>query len=288
MGGTGHDVTRALVLGGGGVAGIAWETGVLLGLFDAGVDLAGADRVIGTSAGSAVAAQITSGVPLVELFARQVSPDGMKHEIAAEFDAEQMMTEFGRILSGVKPGIEMNKAIGDYALKASTVAEPLRRDVIAARLPSRSWPDRDLQIVAVDAASGEPRVFASGDVDLVDAVAASCAVPGIWPPVSIEGRRYIDGGMRSASNADLATGCDDVLVIAPMAELPMVAPDVKQRIDELERVARVVTIRPDEASTAAMGMNPLDPATARPSAEAGRVQAAAHVAEVAALWSARG
>jgi NTE family protein len=288
MGGTGHDVTRALVLGGGGVAGIAWETGVLLGLFDAGVDLAGADRVIGTSAGSAVAAQITSGVPLVELFARQVSPDGMKHEIAAEFDAEQMMTEFGRILSGVKPGIEMNKAIGDYALKASTVAEPLRRDVIAARLPSRSWPDRDLQIVAVDAASGEPRVFASGDVDLVDAVAASCAVPGIWPPVSIEGRRYIDGGMRSASNADLATGCDDVLVIAPMAELPMVAPDVKQRIDELERVARVVTIRPDEASTAAMGMNPLDPSTARPSAEAGRVQAAAHVAEVAALWSARG
>lgn len=282
-------MTRALVLGGGGVAGIAWETGLLLGLLDAGIDATAADRVVGTSAGSAVAAQVTSGRPLVELFARQVSPAGMAHEITVEFDAEQMMTEFGRILGGVQPGIKMNQAIGGYALKASTVPEPARRAVIAARLPVHTWPDRDLQIVAVDASSGQPRVFTPDDgVDLVDAVAASCAVPGIWPPVTIDGARYIDGGMRSASNADLAIGCDDVLVIAPMAELPMIAPDVTRRVEELERVARVVTIRPDEASTAAIGSNPLDPATARPAAEAGRAQAAAHAAEVAAIWAPRG
>jgi NTE family protein len=273
------------VLGGGGVAGIAWETGMLLGLLDGGLDVTDADRVIGTSAGSAVAAQITSGRPLADLFARQVAPDGMAHEIAAEFDAEAMMAEFAAILRGVTPGVEMNRAIGQYAMRASTVDESLRRAVIAARLPVHTWPDRDLQITAIDAATGQPAVFTRSDgVDLVDAVAASCAVPGIWPPVTIGGARYIDGGMRSASNSDLALGCDDVLVISPMQELPMVAPDIAARREQLAREARVVTIRADEAAAAAMGANPLDPATARPSAEAGRAQAAAHVDEVAELW----
>lgn len=281
-------MSRALVLGGGGVAGIAWETGFLLGLLDAGLDVTNADRIIGTSAGSAVAAQISSGRPLAELFALQVSPEGTKHEIAAEFDAEQMMAEFARILADVAPGVGMNRAIGAYALGATTVPEAVRREVIAARLPVHTWPDRDLRIAAVDAATGELRVFDKADkadkVDLVDAVAASCAVPGIWPPVTIGNSRYIDGGMRSASNSDLAAGCDDVLVISPMAELPMVAPEVTASVEDLMRTARVVTVGADEASLEAMGSNPLDPATARPSAEAGRAQAAAHVAEVAAVW----
>ena len=277
------------MLGGGGVAGIAWETGLLLGLLDAGLDVTAADRVIGTSAGSTVAAQVTSGPPLAELFARQVAADGMKQEIAADFDAEQLMAEFGRITSGAKPGVEMNKAIGEYALAAATVPEAVRREVIAARLPVHTWPDRDLRIVAVDALSGEPRVFGPGDgVGLVDAVAASCAVPGVWPPVSIEGRRYVDGGMRSTSNVDLAQGCDDVLVIAPMVELPIVAREVQRAAKAVERSARMVTIRPDEASLEAIGANPLDPATARPSALAGRAQAAAHVMSVAAIWTDRG
>lgn len=281
-------MTRALVLGGGGVAGIAWETGVLLGLLDAGVDLTGADRVIGTSAGAAVAAQITSGHPLAELFARQVSPEGRSHEIAAEFDLEVMTAEFGRILAGTKPGIEMGRVVGAYALATSTVPESARRAVIAARLPVHEWPDRDLRIVAVDALSGQPRIFGPGDgdgVELVDAVAASCAVPGVWPPVTIDGRRYIDGGVRSATNTDLATGCDDVVVLAPIAELAMGGRAVRTAMAALERSARVVTIGPDAASLTAMGTNPLDPATARPSALAGRGQAAASVAAVAAVWS---
>src|SRR5215469_4898613 len=65
-------MTYALVLGAGGVTGIAWETGLLKGLRDAGLDLTGADLVVGTSAGSVVAAQITTGVPLDELYGRQV------------------------------------------------------------------------------------------------------------------------------------------------------------------------------------------------------------------------
>jgi NTE family protein len=282
-------MTRALVLGGGGVAGIAWETGLLLGLRDAGIDATDVDVVVGTSAGAAVAAQITSGMSLEELYDRQVSAEGTAHEVAAEFDAEALMAEFGRIVATAAPGVEMNRAIGEYARNASTVPEPVRREVIAARLPSPHWPDRDLRITSVDAASGELRVFTAADgVDLVDAVAASCAVPGVWPPVTIGESRYVDGGMRSSSNTDLARDCREVLVVAPMAELPMIDPEIAQAIDDVSRDSWVVTIRADDASLLAMGANPLDPATARPSAQAGRKQAAAHVVSVAEMFAARG
>ncbi|MBV9486558.1 MAG: patatin-like phospholipase family protein [Frankiaceae bacterium] len=278
-------MTRALVLGGGGVAGIAWETGLLLGLLESGVDVTDADVVIGTSAGSAVAAQITTGSSLPDLYQRQVSGEAAKHEIHAEFDAESMMATFGKIVAKLVPGVVMNRAIGEYALHASTVPEARRRAVIAGRLPVHEWPERELVITSVDARAGKPRNFRRDDgVDLVDAVAASCAVPGIWPPVTIQGRRYIDGGMRSTSNADLAAGYDDILVISPMPELPMVAASVKRAIEHLSEGSCVVTIQADADSLAAMGSNPLDPATAKPAAEAGRAQAAAHATEVMALW----
>jgi NTE family protein len=281
-------VSQALVLGGGGVAGAAWETGVLLGLLDAGIDLGLADRFIGTSAGSRVAAELTCAVPLAESYARMVAPPPA-YEISVDFDAEQLMAAFGKALSEASPGAELNRSLGRYALAADTVSEQVRREIIAGRLAVHSWPDRDLRVVAVDAATGQTRVFTSADgVELVDAVAASCAVPGIWPPVSIDGARFIDGGIRSSSNTDLASGCDVVVVIAPMPEMPMAAPEVSQAIATLEHAAQLVTIRPDAASTAAIGINPLDPATARPSAEAGRAQAAAHVDAVAAIWDDRG
>jgi NTE family protein len=288
MGRAGHGVTRALVLGGGGVAGAAWETGILIGLSDAGIELRTADRFIGTSAGSRVAAEVTNGVSLAESFARLIAPPPA-YEISVDFDAEKLMAAFGEALANTKPGVEMSRAIGRYALEVDTVPEQVRREIIAGRLTVHTWPDGDLRIVAVDASTGETRVFTAADgVELVDAVAASCAVPGIWPPVTIDGARYIDGGMRSSSNPDLAAGCDDVVVIAPMPEMPMAGPDVTTGIEALTRSARVVTIGPDAASTAAIGINPLDPATARPSAEAGRAQAVAHVDEVAAIWGADG
>ncbi|HVW81305.1 MAG TPA: patatin-like phospholipase family protein [Mycobacteriales bacterium] len=278
-------MSRALVLGGGGVAGIAWELGILLGLHDAGIDLTGADRLVGTSAGSAVAAKVLGGVAVEKLYDGQLAPELLDSEIAADFDPEEMMREFGAALAGTEPGPAMFRKLGEYALRAQTVAEPVRRAVIERRLPNYSWPDRDLRVVAIDAISGVPQVFsrASG-VDLVDAVAASCAVPGIWPPVTIGASRYIDGGMRSVTNLDEAAGCDRVVVISPTSELPFVPPDVRAAEDEVRRTAAVCTITADEESIAAMGANLLDPATARPAAQAGRAQAASHVAEVKAMW----
>ena len=278
---------RALVLGGGGVAGIGWELGVLQGLLDAGVDLTDADRLVGTSAGSAVAAQITSGYPVSELFDRQLSADLLTSEIPADFDPEEMMREFGTALAGAAPGAEMLRALGSYALRARTVPQAPRRAVIERRLPSHQWPEHDLRIVAVDAMSGESRTFTSADeVELVDAVAASCAVPGIWPPVSIGSTRYIDGGVRSVINLDLAAGCDTVVVISPTQELPFSAPEVRAAEDAVRQSARVVTITADEHSLAEMGANPLDPASAKPAAIAGRAQAAVHADQVRAVWHA--
>jgi NTE family protein len=280
--------SRALVLGGGGVAGIAWETGVLFGLAEAGIDLLAADLIVGTSAGAAVAAQITSGSQLAELYDRHAFPQGETTELAVEFDPEKMMAELVPLLADRAPGSEMRAAVGGYALAAPTVPERRRREVIEARLPSHKWPDRALQIVAVDAATGEERIFTPDDaetVELVDAVAASCAVPGIWPPVTIGGRRYLDGGMRSSANLDLAADHDVVLALAPVADIGPLEAEIAKTTARVEKRKGTVVVRPDEESTAAMGANPLDPETARPAAQAGRAQAASIADEVRALWS---
>jgi NTE family protein len=270
---------QALVLGGGGVAGIAWTTGLLVGLAEHGQDLTGADLLVGTSAGSVVAAQVTSGRPLAELYARQADPALHAPEIAAEIDFEKFAADFGGAVTGATDPAEVRRAVGKLALAAETVSEADRRAVIEARLPVHDWPSRRLVIVGVDAETGEPRRFdRESGVSLVDAVAASCAVPGVWPPVTIDGRKYVDGGVRSAENADYATGFTRVTVVSPLgpdAPLPMEKP-LLQVLDDLRAAgAEVTLITPDEASKAAVGDNPLDPATRTPAAEAGRAQGAA-------------
>jgi NTE family protein len=166
------------------------------------------------------------------------------------------------------------------------MAEPVRRAAVAARLPVPTWPDRPVLLPAVDAATGETVVFArDSGVSLVDAVAASCAVPGIWPPVTIGGRRYVDGGIRSITNADLAAGSDRVLVIVPsLADQP----NPFSRLDEEAKAlapTAVLAVYADAASVAAFGANPLSPATRGPAARAGREVGRSRAAEVAAFWA---
>ncbi|MFI2120531.1 patatin-like phospholipase family protein [Streptomyces sp. NPDC020299] len=269
-------MTEALVLGGGGVGGIAWMTGLLTGLADGGQDVTGADVTVGTSAGSAVAAQLGSGLTLAELYARQVDPALQAAEIMAEMDLEGFAADIAAAMGGAATVADMRRAVGKVALGATTVPEPERRAVIESRLPVHLWPARALRIVAVDAGTGEPRVFDSAcGVNLVDAVAASCAVPGVWPPVTIDGRRYVDGGVRSIANADYASGASRVLVVVPMGgtePFPSDAP-LEQAVAQLRaQGAEVLVVEPDEPSLSAIGPNPLDPSTRGPAAEAGRTQ----------------
>jgi NTE family protein len=270
---------QALVLGGGGVAGIAWTTGLLVGLAEHGQDLTGADLLVGTSAGSVVAAQVASGRPLAELYARQADPAQQTPEIPAEIDFEKFAAEFGGAVTGATDPAEVRRAVGRLALAAETVSEAERRAVIEARLPVHDWPAQRLVIVGVDAETGEPRRFdRESGVSLVDAVAASCAVPGVWPAVTIDGRRYVDGGVRSMENADYAAGSTRITVVAPLgleSLMPAEKPLLKV-VDELRAAgAEVALIAPDEASVAAIGPNALDPSRRTPAAEAGRAQGAA-------------
>jgi NTE family protein len=281
------DMKNALILAGGGVAGIAWELGVLRGLQDTDPGLAprvlAADLVVGTSAGSAVAAQITSGVPLDDLYGRQLSETSA--EIEVQLDMEQLLARFTAAVSATASQDEALRAIGALALDTETVAEPVRMAAVTARLPVPGWPDRLMLLPAVDALTGELTAFSKDSgVTLADAVAASCAVPGIWPPVTINGRRYIDGGVRSPTNADLAAGYDRILIITPADPgQPVPFGGLDEEIERL-KPGQVYVIPADAASLAAFGTNPLSPATRGPAARAGRAVGRAHAAGVAALW----
>jgi NTE family protein len=278
----------ALVLAGGGVAGIAWEVGVLAGIRDA--EPAVYDRImdadttfVGTSAGSTVAAQLASGASLEDLYATQLAEESA--ELGADIDLEAFMGMMTSAAEGATSPEEARQRIGAVARKAETVSAADRRAVIAARIPLDHWSDRRVLITAVDTDSGELRVFdRHSRVDLLDAIGASCAVPSIWPTVEIQGRRYMDGGTRTTANADLAAGSDPVLIIVPSVENGPFGPPIPQ--DELDALspARLLTIFADDAALAAFGTNPLDPSTRPASAEAGRALGRAVAAEIAAFW----
>ncbi|MHA3704149.1 patatin-like phospholipase family protein [Jatrophihabitans sp. YIM 134969] len=277
----------ALVLAGGGVAGIAWELGVLRGILDVRPDLEefllGTDVLIGTSAGSTVAAMLGGGTPLDELYDAQLDPDSA--EIPVDVDLPALVESFGAATAGVTDPTELRRRIGALALATDTVPESARRGAVAARLPVPEWSERDVRIPAVDAETGEVVVFTSDSgVALVDAVTASCAVPGVWPPATVDGRRYVDGGVRSSTNADLAAGCDRVLIVLPnLPDTPVPFTDLADEIAALAP-AQVVTVYADDASIVAFGTNPLAASTRGPSARAGREVGRRCADEVAALF----
>lgn len=279
---------RALVLAGGGVAGIAWETGVLAGLQDEEPALierivSAATTFIGTSAGSTVAAQLAGGTSLQELFDLQVSPDSA--ELNVDFDMQRMMAIMGGAIAGASSPEEIRRRIGRAAVEAETVSPAARRAAIDARLPVKEWTAQPLLIAAVEVATGDLRVFdRTSGVSLVDAVAASCAVPGVWPPVDIDGTLYIDGGTRTVANADLAAGAEAVLILVPGAATSAMGPAIGDTELEALAPAKVHTVFADDASIDAIGVAPLDPATRPGAARAGRDQGRRIAAQVRDFW----
>ena len=292
---------RALVLGGGGSAGNAWEIGVIAGLFDAGLDVTVADLIIGTSAGSTAAAQITSATQPTELLANilaaapqpRTGPVGTDRGRAPNRPAADHMEKTSEIIGAAEDAADMRRRMGAAALETDAASgssgQTQRRATVAARLPSQHWPQRPMLIVAVDAHTGEPVVFdRHSGVDLVDAVTASCAGPGV-PPHSIGDSRYIDGGYRSNENADLAAGYGRVLVLSPLGGRSRAPLDwgihLAAQADELRaRGSRVETIFPDSNSRDAFGVNLMDPSTRPPAARAGYNQGRALAEQLTEFW----
>ncbi|GAA3394006.1 patatin-like phospholipase family protein [Cryptosporangium minutisporangium] len=274
----------ALVLGGGGVTGIAWEIGMLAGLLDVGVDLSTADLIIGTSAGSVVGTMIATGCDVEDLYQRQLEASGS--ELAARMGTGTLL-RWGLAAVTSRSPERFRAKVGALARRTRTVPEEERRQVIAARLPVHDWPARRLIVTAVDAVTGELAPFdRHSGVGLVDAVAASCAVPGVWPPMTVNGRQYIDGGVRSTANVDLASGADRIVVLAPLPRGGGPMPGVASQVAQLGDSARVAVVTPNQEARAAFGRNVLDPARRAPSARAGRAQAADAALAVHRVWSA--
>jgi NTE family protein len=284
----------ALVLGGGGAAGNAWEIGIIAGLAEAGFDLTeAADLIIGTSAGATAAAQVRSGLSAAELLASVLSgparPAAQHGERPPSLPMATVFERMRAIGAAATSAAELQRAMGAFGLESDSVLGPgaeQRRAVVAARLPRLEWPDRPMIVTAVNAHTGELTAFdRAWGVELADAVSASTALPGLAPTQNINGTHYIDGGVRSAENADLASGYGCVLVLSPLGgprgprpgqfeglrRLP--GTDLAGHVEALRKQgSHVDVITPDAASQAAMGTNQLDPATRIPTARAGYAQ----------------
>ncbi len=261
-------MTTAVVLAGGGLTGIAWEIGVLLGLREQGLDIiCDADLIVGTSAGSVVGTQLSQGNDLADLFARQQQPDD--NEISPRIDVEVMTQVYSHMRRGGTHTDAQRQEIGKIALNNSFIDWPTRRAVIEGRVKTDEWPERNLIVTTIDAQSGEFRTWSKEDgVGLIEAVASSCAVAGIWPCVPIKGHMYYDGGFRNAANASLAMGYDNVWVLAPLSG--DASPAVEAEVEELRAAgSNVQYITTDDTAKEAMGLNSLDPRIRGAAAEQG-------------------
>ncbi|MDO8106071.1 patatin-like phospholipase family protein [Isoptericola sp. b441] len=289
---------RALVLGGGGSAGNAWLIGVITGLSDAGVDVTGADLVVGTSAGATAAAQIAGRSPadlLADVLAAPSSrPGGAGGSRAGRGPggpAVDHLERTGRIIAAAEDVADMRRRLGASACELEAASDGSWsgrwRATVAARLPGAVWPERALLLTAIDARTGEPVVLDRGSgVDLVDAVAASTS-SGL--PYRIGEDRYLDGAYRRNENADLAAGYERVLVLSPLGgrtRMPLEwGTDLAAQVAELRAGgSRVEVVLPDDRSLDAFGGNLMDQSTRPPSARAGHAQGRAVAERVATLW----
>jgi NTE family protein len=287
------------VLGGGGPVGVAWEAGLVAGLEEQGVRLADADLFVGTSAGSIIGSQLALGRPAKELVAAQIAiADGDRAEqrpLQRAFDIGPLIQTFLKVYTSDAPLQELRAEIGAFALNADAMTEEEWLPTFGRESNFASWPERSFICTAIDTADGALVTWTKDSgVPLGLAVASSCAVPGIVAPVTINGRRYMDGGMGSTTNAQLAKGYDKVLVVPVVVSRARPGfEDIAARIakrfdDELQSLrdsgSAVEVITPDEGSRAAFGPNLMDGTRRKPVVEAGLRQGRLEAERLREWW----
>lgn len=282
---------RGLVLGAGGVLGAAWTIGALTALAERdGVDPGASDVLVGTSAGSVLAAVLSAGtgVPDLLLHQRGIPVPG----IAFDHDAQRSFPPLPR------PGIGSPRGLVSSAFRPLQVTPMMALSTVLPRgrgslepvgqlvdavVPRGQWtPHPTTWIVAMDYESGRRVAFGregAPPAALRDAVMASCSIPGWYAPVSIGSSSYVDGGACSVTSVDLLCplGLDEVVVLAPMASLAYDRPtSVAARLERgLRRVVtrrvlaevrrleatgtKVTLLGPGPQDLAAIGGNLMDP-----------------------------
>ena len=257
--------STAVVLGGGGATGVAWLAGVLHGLFDEGVDLRSTDLVVGTSAGSVVGSWLATGVPFEDLEARVLNDTGvLAAEAMSRIDVMALMKVFNvwdKLPDATPASLAL---VGEEAKLAKTISLARFRELVDPELPE-AWPSTKFLATAVDADTGEFVVLGpAGGIPLADAVASSICVPGIFPPVPVNGRLLVDGGLRSGTSADLAAGYDTIVVLAPIGSRadgmdPLAGRATTAEVRALEAAGATCTLLfPDDAANDAIGINRMD------------------------------
>ncbi|WP_328659307.1 patatin-like phospholipase family protein [Streptomyces sp. NBC_00334] len=273
----------ALVMGGGGLTAYGWQVGVLAGLADAGVDLVDADVLAGTSAGSMLALELAGGRSPADLYKEQAGRE------RAMLDVDFTLGMTGRYLwaaLGSRDPDTVVERIGRLALSVRDVPQTAVLDAIRTQLPAREWPERTVRMFAVDALTGEPTAFdADSGTDPLHALSASCALPPLFPPITIGAGRWMDGGVRSTTNADLVDDCARVVVLAPVPKGAGASPSARTQAEALAaRGTRVALLTPDRAARRAFGRNALDASRIPGAAREGRRQGATHAERIGQIW----
>ena len=280
----------AVVLGAGGHAASSWEIGFVAGMADCGIDVRAAELLVGTSAGARVAVQLSSAIPLEDLIRQQTDPEHQMSEVPQGIDWKKWRIEIEHLKQDGDNPAEILRRIGSMVSQKPWASSLDRRRFIASQLPLRTWPQRKLSIVAVEVESGERRVFDStSGIELIDAVMASGALPGIWPPIPFRRRSYFDGGLYSTDNASVAVGFKRVLVLTLRpATPPLSVISLEVGLQALRNSgARVEVVHPDETTErilAAVGGNVLDSSVREPMLRSGRTQGRRSVNERLMAW----
>jgi NTE family protein len=291
--------TRALVLSGGGPICEAWQAGLIVGMAENGVDLSTVDLIVGTSAGSIVGAQLAlsrapSSMPAFEAV-RQASmppppPPGAK---SPTLDENYLGKKLGELAAGKRPPEQVRAEIGAWALSAHPVMpEDAFVSIYIQMFADKGWTQIPYECVAVDAHDGSTKIFSKDSgVGLARAVASSCAVPGIFPPVTIDGHHYIDGGMRSLTNADLAKGYGVVIVVDfnDPSRRSEIGKSFGALADRELKILRdsgstVEYVAPDAATLAAFGPNRQDPTRRKAAFAAGIKQGHNEAQKLNSIW----
>ncbi|MBA3031389.1 MAG: hypothetical protein FP816_21600 [Desulfobacteraceae bacterium] len=280
---------KAVVLGGGGPVGIAWETGIIAGLESAGILLGKADFILGTSAGSMVGAQIASGwsaISMVETEMKQAETPPKGNDSSGPSPNLDQLMEFMLKASSEDP-LQHWKKIGGFALTAKTISEDTFLSYFKDIAGVGHWPENYF-CTAINVKDGSFKLWNKNeDVELQKAVTSSCAVPGIFPPITIKGDRYMDGGMASATNATLAKGHDRVVILSVMTEemQKFMGNPLEKEVHILEAAgSKVMVISPDTLSVEAFGPNLMDNSRRSSVAKAGLRQGKAEALKLHAIW----